>query len=72
MKLRYGQAMYTMLGIVAAREVPTTLSELARQLVGSHGRPITRQRALQLIEFAVQEGLLNSRLFKYHPNMRRA
>ena len=71
MKLNYGPAMYQLLGIVAAGEGMkiTNISALARSIVGEHGKHITRQRAMQLINLAVQDGLLNERPVPYNPNM---
>ena len=74
MKLRYGPAMYQLLGIIAAGELPSIsgLSDLARRIIGQHGKPISRQRAMQLVNLAAQDGLLDARVFPYHPQMVRA
>lgn len=66
-----GNAFYLMLGLLGSGREFKNRSDLARHVIGNHGRPVSRQRISVLIQQAVAEGYLDKDPFEPRPQMRR-
>ena len=67
---RFGQAFWAVVGLLSTRKFKSR-GELANQVVGAHGRLITRQRVRAIINDAVEAGILDKDPFGKNPNMAR-
>lgn len=67
---RFGQAFWIVIGLLQAREFKSR-GALAKEVIGAHGRPLTRQRVRAIINDAVDAGILDKDPFGKMPAMAR-
>lgn len=67
---RFGQAFWQVIGLLATKKFKSK-AELANQVVGDHGKLITRQRVRAIIATAVDAGILDKNPFRAMPQMAR-